>query len=253
MAGRLPLIAANWKMNTTLAEGGLLCSALRERLDGLSGVEVVICPPFTHLVPLRECFVGSTLELGAQNLYWEPKGAFTGEISAAMLQDLVHYVIIGHSERRRYFGETDADVNRKLQSAIAADLKPIVCVGESEAEREHGKTEGVLRQQVRDAIGGVALSESFVLAYEPLWAIGTGRAANGEQAEAAIGFIRSQLHAMTGALSERTRILYGGSVSPANIGEFMSQSNIDGALVGGASLSAGSFAGIVEGALRSAT
>jgi triosephosphate isomerase len=248
MAQRLPLIAANWKMNTTLAEGGRLCSALRDRLDGMRGVEVVLCPPFTHLVPLSECVAGSSLALGAQNLYWEPKGAYTGEISAAMLQGLVQYVILGHSERRGYFGESDADVNRKLQVALAAGLKPIVCVGEAEAERDANATEGVLRRQVRDGLGGAELNESLVLAYEPLWAIGTGRAANGEQAQAAIGFIRSQLHALAGPLAARVRILYGGSVTPANIAEFMAQPDVDGALVGGASLVAESFAGIVEAA-----
>ena len=251
MTDRLPLIAANWKMNTTLAEGGVLCSTLRDRLDGMKGVEVVVCPPFTHLVTLRESVSGSTLLLGAQNLYWEPKGAFTGEISATMLKDLVTYVIIGHSERRGYFGETDADVNRKLQSALAAALKPIVCVGESDAERDGGRTEEVLYRQVRDGLGGADLSNSLVLAYEPVWAIGTGRAANGTQAQAAVAFLRSQIHALAGALADDVRILYGGSVTAANIVDFVAQPDIDGALVGGASLSADSFAGIVEVATRS--
>lgn len=250
MSGRTPLIAANWKMNTSVSEGVALAGELRASLDGRTGVDVVLCPPFTHLVPIHDLLAGSTLGLGAQNLYWERQGAYTGEISASMLQGLATWVILGHSERRAYFGETDAGVNRKLQAALAAGLRPIVCVGETQSQRTGDETEAVLRRQVRDGLGGIELTPDVVVAYEPVWAIGTGVSADGGQAQAAMHFIREQLGGLAGALSASIRILYGGSVTPGNICEFMAEPDIDGALVGGASLSAASFSAIVEGALR---
>lgn len=250
MASRRPVFAANWKMNTTVPEGLELAQGLRRRLDGLEEAEVVICPPFTHLTSLRSALEGSAVRLGAQNMYWEPKGAFTGEISPAMLQSLVSHVILGHSERRLYFGESDADVNRKLRAAIDAGLLPIVCVGETGEQRQQAQTEQVLQRQLLGAVESVALPSNVLIAYEPVWAIGTGVAAHGPQAQEVIAFIRSQLRSqvrsLAGAAADQIRILYGGSVSPANIAEFMAEPDVDGALVGGASLSADSFSEIVE-------
>ncbi|MGI8549864.1 MAG: triose-phosphate isomerase [Dehalococcoidia bacterium] len=250
MSERRPLIAANWKMNTTLAEGMELCQALRGRLDGLSGCQVVICPPYTHLAPARDYLAGSTLLLGAQSMYSEPKGAFTGEISGGMLRELVAFVIIGHSERRAYFGETDAVVNQKLRAALAAGLQPIVCVGETEDEHARGQTEAVLRRQIRVGLREIEAPPKLVIAYEPVWAIGTGASAGGVQAQSAISLIRAELSLLSPA-AQAIRHLYGGSVTAANIAEFMREPDIDGALVGGASLSAESFSQIVRGAVES--
>ncbi|HTE84339.1 MAG TPA: triose-phosphate isomerase [Dehalococcoidia bacterium] len=246
MPDRTPVFAANWKMNTTVGGGLDLCQSVRDRLDGERRAEVIICPPFTHLVPLAECLSGSSLILGAQDVYWKPKGAFTGEISPAMLQGLAQYVIIGHSERRAYFGESDGDVNRKTSAALEAGLTPIVCVGETGEQREAGETEGVLRHQVQLGLSGIDQSAGLVVAYEPIWAIGTGVSAHGDQAQEAIAFIRAQVRGLGGAWAEGTRILYGGSVTAANVSEFMTEPDVDGALVGGASLSAESFAELVQ-------
>jgi triosephosphate isomerase len=245
MNDRIPVFAANWKMNTTVAEGLELSRGLVERLHRVQTAEIVICPPFTHLVPVRGSLNGSPLRLGAQNVYWEAKGAFTGEVSATMLQGLVSHVIIGHSERRLYFGETDSDVHRKLEAAYAAKLTPILCVGETEDQRQSGDTEAVLSRQITVALAGLNSAEGLIVAYEPVWAIGTGAAANGPQAQNAIAYVRSQVRLAAGDAADATRVLYGGSVTPANIAEFMTQPDIDGALVGGASLAAGSFAEIV--------
>jgi triosephosphate isomerase (TIM) len=252
VAARTPVFAGNWKMNTTVDEGTTLCRELRERLDGELRAEIILCPPFTHLVPLHDCLAGSTLFGGAQDLYWEAKGAYTGEVSAAMLQGLVSHVIIGHSERRTYFGETDLDVNRKVAAALQAGLIPIVCIGETGEQRSSGQTQDVLRRQISEGLGDADLAAGVIVAYEPVWAIGTGVSANGQQAEETILFIRSQLHELSGSDAEGMPILYGGSVTTANIAEFMSEADIDGALVGGASLSAASFAEIVKSGLAAA-
>jgi triosephosphate isomerase (TIM) len=241
MAQRTPVAAGNWKMNTTPSEGVALARELSERLVGVTGVEVVVCPPFTHLAPVRDVLHG-WIGVGAQNVSPEPKGAFTGEVSGAMIAELAGYVIIGHSERRQYFHDTDELVQRRLRAALGAGLVPIVCVGETLAERDARQVESVLSRQVQGALAGVDLGEGLILAYEPVWAIGTGRAANGQQANEAMGHIRRVVSQVTAnGLAERVRILYGGSVTPENIDEFAAQEHVDGALVGGASLRADSF------------
>lgn len=250
MTTRMPLLAANWKMNTTLVEGIELCRGLVKRLSGVENCEVAICPPFTHLSVARDCLAGSPLRLGAQNMYWEPKGAYTGEISPQMLSSLVDYVILGHSERRSYFGESDAEVNRKLRAALAVRLAPIFCVGETGDERAAGQMKAVLTRQVREGLAGIEVLPSLVVAYEPVWAIGTGVAARAEQAQEAIALIRSLVRSAAGEVADSVRILYGGSVTPENIAEFMAEPDVDGGLVGGASLSAEAFARIVEVSAR---
>jgi triosephosphate isomerase len=252
MGDRVPVFAANWKMNTTVVDGLALVKSLRVLLDGEERAGVVLCPPFTHLVPLAESLSGSTIRLGAQDVYWEPKGAFTGEISSLMLQGLVDYVIIGHSERRAYFGETDADVNRKIIAALEAGLTPIVCVGETGEQRESGETQAILRHQVQQGLSGIELDLGLLIAYEPVWAIGSGVAAHGDQAQDAASFIRAQLRALSDSAAESTPILYGGSVTAANVAEFTSQPDIDGALVGGASLVAEGFAELVNAGIGAA-
>jgi triosephosphate isomerase len=247
---RTPIIAGNWKMNKTVSETVELVRALREALDGVSGVEVVLCPPFTALWAAQTVLEGSPIGLGAQNMYWKDKGAFTGEISPLMLHELCQYVIIGHSERRQYFGETDESVNHKVKAALEHGLKPIVCVGESLAQYEAGETNQVVSRQVRGGLAGLTAEQmaQVVIAYEPVWAIGTGKAATGEGANAVVaGSIREPLAEMFGSpTAAATRVQYGGSVTPANIDEFMGQPDIDGGLVGGASLKAGDFAEIVK-------
>lgn len=249
---RLPLAAGNWKMNTTAESCVELCRALRAAVDAIEGVEMVVCPPFPFLHLAAGELHGSSIKVGAQNVHWEAQGAFTGEVSVSMLVDVVEYVIIGHSERRAYFGESDDSVNRKLKAALAAGLKPIMCLGETLREREAERTEEVLLRQVGAGLKDATLPDNgFAIAYEPVWAIGTGRAATGATANEAIGLIRSEVAAIFGPTkAAATRILYGGSVDPANIGEFMAQAEVDGALVGGASLKAESFAAIVEEAAR---
>jgi triosephosphate isomerase len=251
MTGRMPIIAGNWKMYTTARAAAELCRSLRERIDGLTGVEKVVCPPFVFLALAGQELADSSIKVGAQNVYWEEEGAYTGEVSPPMLADLCEYVIIGHSERRKYFGETDETVNRRLQAALAHGLRPIMCVGETLEEREAGRTEEVLLRQVRGGLAGVDMPVSFVLAYEPVWAIGTGVPATGAIANEAIGLIRQELASLYGrGLAEAARIQYGGSVTPDNISEFMSEPQIDGGLVGGASLKADAFASIVEQTVR---
>lgn len=222
---------------------------LLKPLVGASDVEVVVCPPFTAIAATVNAAAGSNIAVGAQDLFWEDWGAYTGEVSGPMLKDLgCRYVIIGHSERRQYFGETDATVNKKLHAALRHDLVPIVCVGETLDEREAGKTLEVVRRQVEDGLKGLTPDhvETLVVAYEPVWAIGTGRTATAADAQEVIAFIRKTLKAMYGERAELTRIQYGGSVKPENIAELMAQPDIDGALVGGASLDAISFAAIVN-------
>ncbi|MBM4445470.1 MAG: triose-phosphate isomerase [Chloroflexi bacterium] len=244
---RTPIIAGNWKMNTNIDQAVALVREMLPRLDNIQGVEKVVCPPFVSLSPVRALLSGSSVKAGAQNLYFEEKGAYTGEVSPLMLAGLCEYVILGHSERRQYFAETDDIVNRKVKAALKAGLKPILCVGESLAENEAGRTAEVVSRQVKGALAGVDFTRDLVVAYEPIWAIGTGKAATGGQANGTIGLIRSTLSALYGEASARSvRIQYGGSVTAANIAEFISQPEIDGALVGGASLKAADFIGIVE-------
>jgi triosephosphate isomerase len=236
-------------MNTTLDEAVALAGALRGALDAVDGVEPVVCPPFVWLTAVAELLRGSSIGVGAQNLHWEPKGAFTGEVSPVMLAPFCRYVIVGHSERRQHFGETDESVNRKVRAAIGHGLSPIVCVGETLAENEAGRTFEVVSGQTRAALADVPPTDRLVIAYEPVWAIGTGRAATAEGAAATIGDIRRILGQLWGGqVAARLRIQYGGSVTPANAAELFAQPEIDGALVGGASLKAPDFTAIVRAA-----
>jgi triosephosphate isomerase len=244
---RIPFIAGNWKMNTTASEAERLVLEMLERLDEIEGVEKVLCPPFVSLVGISMMFQNSSIKLGAQNMYFEAKGAYTGEISPVMLKELCEFVILGHSERRWYFGETDEIVNRKVKAALANRLKPILCVGERLEENEAGRTKEVVSRQVSAALSGVEPVGDLVIAYEPVWAIGTGRAASSDQAAATIQSVREVLGKVwSKSLAQDLRILYGGSVTSANIAEFVSRPEIDGALVGGASLKAEEFVSIVE-------
>jgi len=244
---RIPMIAGNWKMNTTVSEAMELVSELRPELDRIDSIEKVICPPFISLAAIKELLKGSTVKLGAQNLYFEEKGAYTGEISPLMLSDLCEFVIIGHSERRQYFNETIEVVAKKLRAALKVGLKPILCIGESLEENEAGKTQEVLTRQLSSPSDRIYYTKGLVLAYEPIWAIGTGRAASGKQANETIGFIRQHIFQQQGKeIAQEARILYGGSVTADNIAEFVSQPEIDGALVGGASLKATEFLSIVK-------
>ena len=245
---RTPIIAGNWKMHKSPGDAVMFVSGLRTALKDWNGVEVVVAPPFVALVPVSEALKGSKIGVAAQNVHWETAGAYTGEVSPPMLKDAgCRYVIIGHSERRTMFGETDQTVNKKVKAALKAGLKPILCIGERLEETEAGKTEEVVTRQIKGALAGVNYSESLVIAYEPVWAIGTGKAATGAQANDTIKLIRSTLAALYGKEpSQSIRIQYGGSVTATNIGEFASQPEIDGALVGGASLKAAEFLSIVE-------
>ena len=246
---RTPFIAGNWKMHTNAEECVALCRAVRERVDGLRGVETAVCPPFPFLEQAKAALAGSSVRLGAQNMHWEGQGAYTGEVSPLMLRGLVDYVIIGHSERRQYFCESDETVNRKLKAALGHGLTPIFCAGETREEREAGRTEEVLSRQVREGLRDVPWTAACVIAYEPVWAIGTGLAATSAQANEAIGYIRGLVADVCGsAIADATRIQYGGSVKADNAAELMAQPEIDGALVGGASLDADAFAAIVRAA-----
>jgi triosephosphate isomerase len=244
---RLPMISGNWKMNTTVEEARALVTEILPLLDQIDGVEKVVCPPFVSLTAVGEIINGSSIKLGAQNLYFEEKGAYTGEVSPLMLADLCEFVIIGHSERRQYFNETNEIVNRKIQSALKVNLKPILCVGERLEEYDSGKTEEVVIGQLKASLNGISSPRDLIIAYEPIWAIGTGRAATGEQANSVIGLIRHNVGELyTDSFAQGLRILYGGSVTPDNTTEFMQQPEIDGALVGGASLKAEQFVSIVR-------
>jgi len=244
---RIPFIAGNWKMNTTVTEAEKLVLEMLDKLDRIEGVEKVLCPPFVSLVAIGMMLQSSSIKLGAQNMYFETEGAYTGEISPLMLRELCEFVILGHSERRWYFRETDEVVNKKVKAALANNLKPILCVGERLEENEAGKTEEVVDRQVTAALNGIEPVSNLVIAYEPVWAIGTGKAASGEQAAATIQFIREVLVKLWNkSIAQDLRILYGGSVTGANIAEFISHPEIDGALVGGASLKAEEFVSIVE-------
>ena len=242
---RIPLVAGNWKMNTTVAEAEKLAAAMRGELEGIKGVEKVLCPPFVSLAAVGKVLRGSSVKLGAQNMYFEAKGAYTGEVSPTMLKGLVEFVILGHSERRLYFGETDGLINKKVRAALDFGIKPILCVGERLEENEAGDTERVLTRQLEGSLAGVAPTAELTVAYEPVWAIGTGRAASGVAAATSIKFVRDVLARLwDDATAQRVRLLYGGSVTKSNIAEFLSQREIDGALVGGASLKIDDFPGI---------
>jgi len=224
-----------------------LASGLRERLDDVEGVEKIVCPPFIYLATVEVALSMSNIKVGAQDVHWEDDVAATGEVGPQMLEEIVEYVIIGHSERRHKFGETDEMVNRKVKASLAAGLQPIMCVGETLEERQAGQTADVLVGQTTAGLAGAEMPDGFIIAYEPVWAIGTGTAATADDAEEAIALVRREVAAMFGeAKAETVRILYGGSVTAENIAEFMSREGIDGALVGGASLKVESFAGIVE-------
>ena len=244
---RKPIIAGNWKMNKTASQAVELINELKP-LVAKSKPEVVVCVPYTDLWVVKEAIKGSKIKLGAENVAWADSGAFTGEISAEMLKEIgVEYVIIGHSERRQYFGETDQTVNMRLHQALKNDLKPIVCVGETLTEREKNKTKKVLKKQVLEGLKDVSDFSNIVIAYEPVWAIGTGKTATAEDANKTIGFIRSLVKKTWGAeVAKSLRIQYGGSMKPTNAKELMAMRHIDGGLIGGAALKAQDFAGIVN-------
>lgn len=234
-------------MNTTLQEAVALVDAMRPQLEDIQGVEVAVCPPFVSLAAVRDRLQGSSVLAGAQDMYFMEKGAFTGEVSPLMLRGLVDYVILGHSERRQYFGDTDDLVAKKVKAALDHGLKPIMCVGERLAEYEAGQTEEVVTRQVRAGLAGVQSLDGLVIAYEPVWAIGTGKPATGHGANQVIGMIREIVGSLFGReAAGGIRIQYGGSVTPDNIKEFMEQPEIDGGLVGGASLKADAFVQIVR-------
>ncbi|MBW2058721.1 MAG: triose-phosphate isomerase [Deltaproteobacteria bacterium] len=247
---RKPIVVGNWKMNKTVQEAVNLVQELKRLIGERDDVDLAVAPPFTALLPVGREIQGTCISLSAQDVFWEKEGAFTGEVSVTMLRDVgCRYVILGHSERRLYFCETDESVNRKIRAALAGGLEPIVCVGESLEQRESGRASSVVEGQVRACLEGIPQESmpAVVLAYEPVWAIGTGKTATAQQAEEMHGRIRSVLREMFGEkTAESTRIQYGGSVKPENIAELMEQPDIDGALVGGASLEADSFSRIVK-------
>jgi triosephosphate isomerase len=251
---RKPFVAGNWKMNKTVEQARLLVADLLPGLQAVPSVERVLCPPATSLMALKAMLVGTEIGLGAQNLHWEASGAYTGELAPAMVKEFCQYVIIGHSERRTYFAETDASVNKKVKAALANGLVPIVCIGETLAENESGKTSEVLIRQTMEGLKDIPAegAGAIVIAYEPVWAIGTGRASSGPQANAVVAdVIRPALIALFGReIAQGTRVLYGGSATAANAAEFFSQPEIDGALVGGASLKPAEFIKIVEAAAK---
>jgi triosephosphate isomerase (TIM) len=245
---RATLMVGNWKMHKTVAEAMSLVEGLKPHVAALKDTEVVLCPPFTALGAVARALAGSPIGLGAQNVFWEKEGAFTGEVSAPMLAELgCAYVIVGHSERRHHFAETDEMVQRKARAAVTAGLRPIVCIGESLREREAGSAFDVLDAQVKGSLRGLSGDSGIVVAYEPVWAIGTGRTATPAQAQEVHAFIRKLLEGLLSpAAAAATRILYGGSVQPDNVRDLMTQPDVDGALVGGASLDANSFGKIVR-------
>ncbi len=250
MPDRTPYIAANWKMHKTVAEAAEFIDALLPRIAATQN-DVVICAPFTALTAVVERRYGTAVKVAAQNMHEEDSGAFTGEISAPMLVELdVEAVVLGHSARREYFNETDEALARKVKAALAAELEPILCVGESEAARDAGETEEVLERQLQADLSGIEAGQiaEVVIAYEPIWAIGTGRTATPDQAQEVCAFIRDVLLRARGGAADKVRVLYGGSVKPANAAELLGLPDVDGALVGGASLDAEDFAAIVEAA-----
>jgi triosephosphate isomerase (TIM) len=251
---RKTFVAGNWKMNKTVEQA---CALVQEMLPGIQGVlsvERVICPPFTSLMPLSAILAGTGIGLGAQNMHWEASGAYTGELSPAMVKEYCQYVILGHSERRTYFGETDAIVNRKVKAALANGLVPIFCIGETLDENKAGKTADVIIRQVSQGLLDLSIEQAaqVVIAYEPVWAIGTGLASSGPGANVVVAdYIRPTMQKMFGSgIAQDVRVLYGGSVTGANAAEFFGQPDIDGALVGGASLKPADFTAIVKAAVR---
>lgn len=247
---RRPIIAGNWKMNKTASEAAALVKGLKDKLKDIRDIDIIVCPPFTSLGEVAKIVQGTNIHLGAQNVYWEDSGAYTGELSCPMLKEIgCKYVIIGHSERRSYFGETNENVNKKLKAAFRYNLTPIVCVGERLEQREASKTFEVIREQVENGLDGISLAEikKVIIAYEPVWAIGTGRTATPDEAQEAHSFIRGLFKEL---YNEETanivRIQYGGSVKPDNISDLMAKDDVDGALVGGASLKLDSFVKIVK-------
>ncbi|MFC1698515.1 triose-phosphate isomerase [Candidatus Omnitrophota bacterium] len=249
---RRPIIAGNWKMNKTASQAQELINGLKQELSNTQDVDIVVCPTFTALAAVNGVIQNSNIQLGAQNVYWEDSGAFTGEISCAMLKELgVAYVIVGHSERRSFFGATNETVNKKVKKLLQEELTPIMCIGERLEQRESGQTFAVIEDHVRGGLNGLSADEvkKLIIAYEPVWAIGTGKTATPEQAQEAHNFIRQLLKKMYDQqVAEVVRIQYGGSVKPDNISELMAKADVDGALVGGASLKVDSFAKIVKGA-----
>ena len=244
------MIVGNWKMNTNLGQALELAASIGNRLKNMTDVQVVLCPPFPFLSSVGGALRGSAIKLGAQNMHWEDSGAFTGEVAPQMLEGLCEYVILGHSERRQLFGETDELINRKVQSALSHGLRPILCVGETLDERESGQAKTVVAEQVRRGLAGVVDITSLAVAYEPIWAIGSGLAATPEiAAEVMSEGILETLRELYADASAEVPLLYGGSVNPSNIGEFAAESSIHGALVGGASLQANQFVQIVNLAL----
>lgn len=254
MASRIPLIAGNWKMFKTRSEAKTLVEGLKASCSDVKDREILVCPPYTALEQVSAIVKTGPVTLGAQNMHWEAKGAFTGEIAPGMLVDIgVKYVIIGHSERRQYFAETDETVNKKMKAAIAAGLTPIVCIGETLAEREANKTLSVIGTQIKAGMAGLTKEQAgkIVIAYEPVWAIGTGKTATSAQAQEVHAFIRKLFGEMNGAeAADAVRILYGGSMKPDNVSELMGQPDIDGGLVGGASLEVDSFTKIIKYAAK---
>jgi len=251
---RKKFVCGNWKMHRTAAEAGALAREVRAAAEGLADrVDVVIVPPFTALWAAGAELAGSRIGLGAQDVFWESQGAFTGQVSAPMLVDAgCRFVLVGHSERRQFFGDTDETVRKKASAALAAGLHPVVCVGETLPERESGRTLEVVGRQVRGALSGLDAAQigRLTVAYEPVWAIGTGKTASSAQAQEVHAAIRAILRELAPAAAENVRILYGGSVKPDNAAELLSQPDVDGALVGGASLKALDFTGIIQGAIR---
>jgi triosephosphate isomerase len=251
---RLPLVAGNWKMFKTVHEAIVFAKELRPMVKDIAGVEIVVAPPFTAIHSVAEALRNANVGVASQDLYWEREGAFTGEVSAAMVREAgAEFAIIGHSERRQLFGETDAHVNKKVAAAIAASLTPIVCIGETLEQRDRNETLAVLDRQVKQGLDGLGSEQvgDLVIAYEPVWAIGTGRVATAEQAQEAHAHIRGRLRQWFGAdAAERCHILYGGSVKPDNIAGLMREPDVDGALVGGASLDLRSFVDIVTKSVR---
>ncbi len=240
------IIAGNWKMNTTLNDAKTLIANMKMRLEAISGIESVVCPPFISLAAVGELLQGSSIGLGAQNMHPEEQGAYTGEISPGMLASICQYVILGHSERRQLFGDTDDFVNQKVKAAFKAGLRPILCVGEQLQERESGNAEAVVETQLRGGLSGIGSPGNLVVAYEPVWAIGTGKAATPDVAQDMMAHVRSVLASLYGADATGISLLYGGSVNPGNTIDYMREQDINGALVGGAALNADSFVEIAE-------
>ena len=247
---RTPVIAGNWKMNKTVAEAVALASEIKEKVAGVENVKIIVCPVFTAVKSVADVLKGSNVKVGAQDMYWETSGAFTGEVSGEMLLEAgAEYVIIGHSERRQYFGETNETVNKKLKKALSIGLKPIVCIGETLADRESGATEAVVEKQVREGFVGLTAEEmkGTIIAYEPVWAIGTGKTATAEQAEAVHAFVRNLVAQLWDKeTADAVVIQYGGSMKPENVASLLAQPDIDGGLIGGAALKADSFEKLVK-------